>query len=101
MSADDSHLVFPEKESANYHLGEELHLEGPQRCLKDGSTHFLILSITCMLIAMLKNGIYDDIIDRRLLHTAQLSTWQQPPSRLAVGKEILNDLLLLNSILQY
>ena len=75
MSADDSHLIFPEKKSANYHLGEELHLEGPQRCLKDGSTHFLILSIIYILLAMLKNGIYDDIIDWRL-HTAQLSTWQ-------------------------
>ena len=51
----------------------------------------IFLSVIYMLIAMLKNGIYDDIIDRRL-HIPE-STWQQPPGRLAVGKEILNDLL--------
>ena len=45
MSADDSHLIFPEKKSANYHLGEELHLESPQRCLKDGRAHLLICNL--------------------------------------------------------
>jgi hypothetical protein len=48
MLADDSQIVLPRKKSANYHLGEELHLEGAQRSLKDGSTHVLRLSIWCL-----------------------------------------------------